>query len=123
MTPLEMAAGSVALLVLVLLLARPVTGIVALALVYPLILVAPRLPVPGMNVETTLVGVALALTLLRFGLRIPPPRYSLPVISLGSCNKISKSGFPVVTMVNCRQTKLTNCCSNVRRRVQSVTLP
>jgi O-antigen ligase len=81
-TALEMVAGAGTFVVLVLLIARPMTGMVALALAYPLILVAPRLPVPGMNVETTLVGVALALTLLRFGLRIPPPRYSLPVITL-----------------------------------------
>jgi O-antigen ligase len=81
-TSLEMLVGAVALLVLVLLIARPMVGIVAFAFAYPLYLVGPRLPVPGMNIETTLVGVAMALTLLRFGLRIPPPRYSLPVICL-----------------------------------------
>jgi O-antigen ligase len=77
-----MLAAAGASVVLVLLIVRPMTGMLALALFYPLYLVAPRLPVPGLNVETALVGFAMALTLIRFGMRIPPARFSLPVISL-----------------------------------------
>jgi hypothetical protein len=42
---------------------------------------APRLPVPGVNTETIMIGVAFAVTVLRFGGRLPPLRYSGPVLA------------------------------------------
>ena len=73
--------GPLALIILGLLFWRPVVGITLLAAVYPLDPWAPRLPVPGFNTETILLGAAAAVTLLRFGARLPPLRYSGPVIS------------------------------------------
>lgn len=81
MTPMEGVSLAGAALVLILLVVRPTVGIAALAIYYPLYWVAPRFPVAGMNAETTLVGLGMALTLLRFGVRIPPPQFSLPVIA------------------------------------------
>jgi hypothetical protein len=70
-----------ALITLVLLFWRPVTGLVFLAAIFPLDPFSPRLPVPGINTETILLGVAFAMTLLRFGARLPPLRYSGPVLA------------------------------------------
>jgi hypothetical protein len=81
-TPLEALATACMVVVLVLLATRPPVGIAALALMYPLYDQVPRMPLPGMNAETTVIGFALALTLMRFGVRLPPLRYSLPVVAL-----------------------------------------
>jgi O-antigen ligase len=70
-----------ALIVLVLLLWRPAYGVAMMAAIFPLDPWSPRAPVPGLNTETALVGVALAVTILRFGARVPPLRYSGPVIA------------------------------------------
>lgn len=71
----------IALIALGLIFWRPVAGIVLLAAVYPLDPWSPRLPVPGINTETILLGSAAAVTLLRFGARVPPLRYSGPVLA------------------------------------------
>lgn len=68
------------LIALVLLFARPRVGILALIVYFPLDPFVPRLPVPGMNAETALFGVAAALTLMRFGVRLPPLRYTAAVL-------------------------------------------
>jgi O-antigen ligase len=60
---------------------RPVAGLVLLAAIYPIDPFSPRLPVPGMNTETILLGIAFAVTVLRFGARVPPLRYSGPVLA------------------------------------------
>src|SRR5882672_9420938 len=60
---------------------RPVAGLVLLAAIFPMDAWSPRLPVPGINTETVLLGVAFAVTLLRFGARVPPLRYSGPVLA------------------------------------------
>jgi O-antigen ligase len=73
--------GPLALIILGLLFWRPAVGIALFAAVYPLDPWAPRLPVPGFNTETVLLGTAAAVTLLRFGARIPPLRFSGPVLS------------------------------------------
>lgn len=73
--------GVIALVVLALLAYRPAWGVAVLAATFPLDPWGPRLPVPGVNTETILIGVALAVTVLRFGARLPPVRYSGPVIS------------------------------------------
>ena len=69
-----------ALIALVLLFWRPVTGLIFLVAIFPVDPYSPRLPVPGMNTETILLGVAFATTVLRFGARLPPLRYSAPVL-------------------------------------------
>lgn len=60
---------------------RPIWGLALLAAIFPMDPWAPRLPVPGMNTETILIGVAFAVTVLRFGARLPPLRFSGPVIA------------------------------------------
>jgi hypothetical protein len=77
------------LVVVALLFWRPVWGIALLAAIFPMDPWALRLPVPGMNTETILVGVALAVTVLRFGARLPPLRYSGPVIAFLAVMAIS----------------------------------
>jgi O-antigen ligase len=69
-----------ALITLGLLFARPVAGVLLLAAIFPMDAWSPRLPVPGINTETVLLGVAFAMTLLRFGARLPPARFSGPVV-------------------------------------------
>ena len=70
-----------ALIALVLLFWRPVAGLTFLVAIFPVDPFSPRLPVPGMNTETILLGVAFAMTVLRFGARLPPLRYSGPVVA------------------------------------------
>jgi hypothetical protein len=70
-----------ALITLVLLFWRPIWGLAMLAAIFPMDPWSPRLPVPGVNTETILLGVAFALTVLRFGARLPPLRYSGPVVA------------------------------------------
>ncbi len=82
LTYLQYPYGVLVLIVLALLFWRPVWGLVLLAAIFPMDLWAPRLPVPGMNTETIMIGVAFAVTVLRFGARIPPLRYSGPAIAL-----------------------------------------
>lgn len=60
---------------------RPVWGLALLVAIFPMDPWSPRLPVPGMNTETILIGVAFAITVLRFGARLPPLRYSAPVLA------------------------------------------
>lgn len=60
---------------------RPVWGLALLVAIFPMDPWSPRLPVPGMNTSTILIGVALAITVLRFGARLPPLRYSGPVLA------------------------------------------
>jgi O-antigen ligase len=80
-TAIEWLALSGAALVLVLLLYRPPVGLLALICFYPFNGWVPRLPVPGLNSETLLFGVGLALTLIRFGFRVPPFRYTGPLLA------------------------------------------
>lgn len=78
---LEWPSGFLALIALGLTFWRPTLGFVAIIALYPLDPWTPRLPVPGLNVETILVGVLVALTVLRFGVRVPSLRFSGPVIA------------------------------------------
>jgi hypothetical protein len=71
---------SLVALVVALLFWRPVWGIALFVAIFPMDTWAPRLPVPGMNTETVMIGIAFAVTVLRFGARIPPLRYSGPVL-------------------------------------------
>lgn len=71
----------VALIALVLLFWRPLTGLIFLVAIFPVDPFSPRLPVPGLNTETILLGVAFAMTVLRFGPRLPPLTYSAPVVA------------------------------------------
>ncbi|MFI5314383.1 MAG: O-antigen ligase family protein [Myxococcota bacterium] len=66
---------------LVLLLWRPIAGLIFVAAIFPMDPFSPRLPVPGLNTETVLLGLGFAMTVLRFGGRIPPLRYSGPVFA------------------------------------------
>ncbi|HTO06343.1 MAG TPA: O-antigen ligase family protein [Myxococcota bacterium] len=70
-----------AALALALMFWRPVVALVFVAAFFPLDAVSPRLGVPGVNTETILLLSALAVTILRFGARLPPLRYSAPVIA------------------------------------------
>src|SRR5262245_11656724 len=70
-----------ALVALFLLFWRPLTGLVFLIAIFPIDPFSPRLPVPGLNIETVLIGVAFAVTVLRFGAHLPPLRYSGPVVA------------------------------------------
>ncbi|HTO53749.1 MAG TPA: O-antigen ligase family protein [Myxococcota bacterium] len=58
---------------------RPIVALVFLAAIFPLDEVSPRLGVPGINTETILLLTAFFVTVLRFGPRFPPLRYSAPV--------------------------------------------
>jgi O-antigen ligase len=69
------------LIAIALLLWRPLAGLAFLVAIFPADPWSPRLPVPGMNTETVLLGLAFAVTVLRFGTRIPPLRYSGPVFA------------------------------------------
>ena len=82
MTPLQMLATAAFAVVLVLLLWRPQVGILAFIIYYPLNDYVPRLPLPGFNAETLLLGVTGSMTLLRFGLRVPPLRYTAPLLAM-----------------------------------------
>ncbi|MEX2206957.1 MAG: O-antigen ligase family protein [Myxococcota bacterium] len=68
-------------LVVAMLFWRPIWGLALLVAIFPMDAWAPRLPVPGINTETIMIGVAFAVTVLRFGGRIPPLRYSGPVFA------------------------------------------
>ncbi len=70
-----------ALIVLGLLFVRPQLGIIALAAFFSLNLYVIRLPLPGLNFETVFIAIAIGLTLLRFGFRIPPLRFSGPIVA------------------------------------------
>jgi hypothetical protein len=70
-----------ALITLALLFWRPIAGLLLLTAIFPMDTFSPRLPVAGINTETVLLGVAFAMTLLRFGARLPPLRYSGPVLA------------------------------------------
>ncbi len=78
---LQYPYGLLSLVVLALLFWRPMWGLALLAAIFPMDPWSPRLPVPGVNTETILIGVAFAVTVLRFGARLPPLRYSGPVIA------------------------------------------
>ncbi|MGH9889137.1 MAG: hypothetical protein ACREBE_26625, partial [bacterium] len=78
---LQYLYGPLALITLGLLFWRPALGIALLVAIFPMDPWGPRLPVPGVNTETILIGVALAVTVLRFGARLPPLRYSAPIVA------------------------------------------
>jgi hypothetical protein len=78
---LQYPYGLLALIALALLFYRPPWGLALLVAIFPMDPWGPRLPVPGVNTETILVGVAFAVTVLRHGARLPPLRYSGPVIA------------------------------------------
>lgn len=78
MSALEIVATAGFVLVISLLLVRPQLGIIALIAFYPLLDLVPRLPLSGVNAETAMFGIAGAVTLMRFGARLPPLRYSGP---------------------------------------------
>src|SRR5262245_49156469 len=78
---LQFPYAAAALVALVLLFWRPLAGLVFLVAIFPVDPFSPRLPVPGMNTETALVGVAFAMTVLRFGAKLPPLRYSGPIVA------------------------------------------
>ena len=82
MTPFAAISLAGLAVVLVLLIWRPQLGIAAFVLYYPLNDHVPRLPIPGFNAETLLFGIMGALTLLRFGLRVPPLRYTGPLLAV-----------------------------------------
>ncbi len=69
-----------ATLVLGLVVSSPRLGFVALAAFYPLNDYVPRSPLPGLNWETVITSLMVGVTLLRFGFRTPPLRFSAPVI-------------------------------------------
>jgi len=81
---LQYPYAALVLLVVAMLFWRPVLGLALLVAVFPMDPWAPRLPVPGMNTETIMIGVAFAVTVLRFGTRLPPLRYSGPVLGFMS---------------------------------------
>ena len=60
---------------------RPVWGIALFIAIFPMDPWAPRLPVPGVNTETIMIGIAFAVTVLRFGAHLPPLPYSGPVLA------------------------------------------
>ena len=68
-----------AMVVLGLVVSRPRLGFIALAAFYPLNDYVPRSPLPGLNWETVITSLAVGVTLLRFGFRTPPLRFSAPV--------------------------------------------
>ncbi len=68
-----------ATVVLGLVVSRPRLGFIALAAFYPLNDYVPRSPLPGLNWETVITSLAVGVTLLRFGFRTPPLRFSAPV--------------------------------------------
>jgi O-antigen ligase/polysaccharide polymerase Wzy-like membrane protein len=70
-----------AALALALMFWRPIAAIVLLTAIFPFDAASPRLGVPGVNTETILLLSALAVTILRFGARLPPLRYSAPVLA------------------------------------------
>ncbi len=78
---LEYPYGALVVLVVALLFWRPVLGLALFTAIFPMDGWAPRLPVPGMNTETIMIGVAFAVTVLRFGGRLPPLRYAGPVLA------------------------------------------
>jgi hypothetical protein len=67
-------------LVVALMFWRPPLGIALFVAIFGMDAWAPRLPVAGMNTETVMLGIAFAVTVLRFGAQIPPLRYSGPVL-------------------------------------------
>ncbi len=73
-----------AVLVFVLLAARPLVGICALLAFYPLMHQVPRTPVPGLNAETILVSFAMILTLARSNLRFPPLRVTGIIVAIAA---------------------------------------
>ncbi|HTO70249.1 MAG TPA: O-antigen ligase family protein [Myxococcota bacterium] len=77
---LQFPYAFLAIIVIGLLLWRPLAGLLLLVAMYPMDPYSPRLPVPGINTETVLLGLAFAVTTLRFGPRLPPLRYSAPVV-------------------------------------------
>ena len=81
---LEFPYGVLVLLVIALLFWRPTWGLTLFAAIFPMDPWSPRLPVPGINSETIMIGVALAVTVLRFGSRLPPLRYFGPVLAFAA---------------------------------------
>jgi O-antigen ligase len=81
--------AALALITLGLLLWRPLIGLAVLTAIYPMDPYSPRLPVLGINTETFLCGLLFAVTVLRFGARLPPLRYSGPVIAFVSMNLVA----------------------------------
>ncbi len=100
MTGLTWLASGGALVVLALFFIRPRLGIIALAAFLPLNEHVLRPPLPGLNFETVIVGIALGLTVMRFGFRVPPLRYSGPVLAYMSVVFI---GFMVMASWGPRQ--------------------
>ena len=80
MTILELLASLGAASVGVALLFRPQIGVCALLAWYPLLTEVPRLG-PGLNAQTALIALALAVTLIRVGPRLPPIVATAPVLS------------------------------------------
>jgi hypothetical protein len=70
-----------AALALALVFWRPIAAIVLLTAIFPFDVVSPRLGVAGLNTETILLLSILAVTVLRFGARLPPLRYSGPAVA------------------------------------------
>ncbi len=81
MSALEIFASVGALAVAILVVVRPAFGLLALLVFSPLLDSVPRLPIGGLNAETGLFFLLLGQTLFRFGPRLPPLRYSGPVIA------------------------------------------
>jgi O-antigen ligase len=78
---LDIPYSVLAAVTLALLFWRPIAGMLVLVAIFPMDPWSPRLPVPGINTETVLLSVATLVTVLRFGARIPPLRYSGPPIA------------------------------------------
>jgi len=92
LTPIAMV---LAVITFVLLVARSAWGLCALIVLYPLEDFVPRGPIPGFNAQTVLVGLALIVTLLKFGVRFPPIRVTAPMLAFAF---IMVMGFSVASV-------------------------
>ncbi len=81
MTAVEVAATLFAVVISILFFARPTWALWLLVATFPFNIWAPRLPVPGLNTETIMIGIAVALVLVRFRMRLPPLALSGPPIA------------------------------------------
>jgi O-antigen ligase len=85
---LQFPYAPIALIIFGLMLWRPVWGLLLLVAVFPMDVYSPRFPVPGINTETILLGLAFAMTILRFGPRLPPLQYSVPLLAFVAMNGV-----------------------------------
>ncbi len=65
----------------ILLLFRPRAGLVLFIATFPLNAWVPRSPIPALNAETIMIGLAIATTFLHVGTRLPPMRFTGPALA------------------------------------------